>query len=325
MKKLTAEEFINKSNKKHNHKYTYSKLNYQNNKIKVTIICPIHGEFQQRPSDHINGQGCPECKKKTIGDLWRNDINIIIDKCKNVHNNKYDYSLIKKYNNTDTKVKIICPKHGEFNQTLHNHLNGQGCPKCKFEKLASSKRHSQEQFLERCFKKFKNENYDYSLVEYKNDKKKVDIICSKHGIFKKTPNELILYSNGCPKCTVSIGETKIINFLIKNHITYEHQKTFNDCKYFKKLRFDFFIPEKNTIIEFDGEQHYKPIKVFGGIDGLRKNLIKDKIKNEYCKNKNINLIRIPFTQLNDIEKILTQTLLWTNLRNMPPDTWVLTV
>ena len=223
MKKLTAEEFINKSNKKHNHKYTYSKLNYQNNKIKVTIICPIHGEFQQRPSDHINGQGCPECKKKTIGDLWRNDINIIIDKCKNVHNNKYDYSLIKKYNNTDTKVKIICPKHGLFEQTPNGHLSGRGCQKCNMSK----------------------------------------------------------------------GETNIKKILEENNVKYIHQKIFKNCKNISYLPFDFYLPIHNLCVEYDGIQHFEPIR--GELSLL--NIIKnDKIKDEFCKNNNIKLLRIKFDE-----------------------------
>jgi very-short-patch-repair endonuclease/Zn ribbon nucleic-acid-binding protein len=304
MKKLTNDEFISKSNNKHNYTYTYLNSIYKNNKEKIIITCRDHGDFKQRPGDHINGQGCPDCKKIKIGNLWRNNISDILNNCRIKHNNLYNYSPIINYKNTDTKIEIICKIHGSFYQSSHNHLKGQGCPKCKFEKLSLSKRHTKDYFIELCEEKFKNKNYDYSLVVYKNDKTKVEIICPVHGLFKQTPNYFLLYGKGCPKCIVSNGENKIINFLIENNIQFKHQKIFDDCKYIKKLRFDFFIKEKNTVIEFDGQQHFSPIEIFGGDEQYRKNIIKDNIKNKYCEEKNIKLIRIPFTEIENIKEIL---------------------
>jgi hypothetical protein len=116
--------FIEKAKKVHGDKYDYSKCVIINSTTKVTILCHIHGEFNQRPNDHLNGYGCPKCGK--TGKLTTQDF---VDKAISVHGNTYDYSL-SKYVNTKTDVKIICSVHGEFNQRPNNHLNGKGCKKC---------------------------------------------------------------------------------------------------------------------------------------------------------------------------------------------------
>ena len=124
MKKSNTEEFIKKAKKVHGDKYDYSKVNYIGSKIEVTIICPEHGEFKQRPNDHLNGIGCPKCSghvKLTTEEF--------IKRAREIHGDKYDYSKTN-YVNMRTKVTIICPKHGEFEQTPQGHLNGDGCPKC---------------------------------------------------------------------------------------------------------------------------------------------------------------------------------------------------
>ena len=122
----TTDDFINESNKIHNDKYCYISSIYKGSEIKIEIICTIHGVFRQTPSKHLQGQGCPNCKNTiTQGDF--------IKKSNIIHKNKYDYSLVE-YNSTHNKVKIICPIHGVFYKTPHNHLSGQGCQKCSNKK-----------------------------------------------------------------------------------------------------------------------------------------------------------------------------------------------
>ena len=115
MKKLTKENFINKAKEVHHNKYDYSLVEYKNSKTKIKIICPKHGIFEQRPGMHLIGQGCPYCSGRIISKEF------VINKAKEVHHNKYDYSLVE-YKNLQTKVKIICPKHGVFEQKPFNHL-----------------------------------------------------------------------------------------------------------------------------------------------------------------------------------------------------------
>lgn len=110
----------------------------------------------------------------------------------------------------------------------------------------------------------------------------------------------------CPKCNESIGETKIRKYLSNKNIIYESQKTFDNCLYISKLKFDFYLPNKNMCIEFDGEQHYKSVEYFGGEETFELIKKRDNIKNNYCVNNNINLIRISYLDIKNIELILNE-------------------
>lgn len=123
-KQLTQEEFINKAKAVHGERYDYSKVVYTRTKDKVTIICPVHGPFQQTPGNHLNGKGCPKC----YGNI-KLSLKEVIDRFIKIHGNKYDYSKFV-YKNNNTLGIIICPKHGSFKQKACAHLWGQGCPEC---------------------------------------------------------------------------------------------------------------------------------------------------------------------------------------------------
>ena len=140
-------------------------------------------------------------------------------------------------------------------------------------------------------------------MNYINSKTYVDIICKKHGVFKQTPDGHI-QEQGCPKCHLSKGEIKISNFLNQHNIEYIPQKTFEGCISKRKLPFDFYLPEKNIAIEYDGEHHFIRNEFFGGNKELELSKIRDEIKDNYCKNNSINLIRIPYYDFNEIETIL---------------------
>ena len=142
-KKKSNDEFIGEAQLIHHNRYDYSKLEYINNKTKVCIICPDHGEFWQIPSDHLNGKGCPQC----AGNV-RYDKDTFVEKAKIIHNDRYDYSKVQ-YVNAHTKVCIICTEHGEFWQTPNNHLNGNGCPLCKNRKIGDVLRDTVEGFIEK--------------------------------------------------------------------------------------------------------------------------------------------------------------------------------
>ena len=135
----SKEEFIKKARKAHGDKYDYSKVNYVNNKTKVCIICPKHGEFWQIPNGHLSGQGCPKCRNEANGERCRSSKEEFITMAREVHGDKYDYSKVK-YIGAHTKVCIICsePEHGEFWQTPNSHTKGRGCPKCKLCHLERS-------------------------------------------------------------------------------------------------------------------------------------------------------------------------------------------
>jgi very-short-patch-repair endonuclease len=218
-----------------------------------------------------------------------------IEKAKIVHGNKYDYSLVD-YKNNYTKVKIICPIHGVFEQKPYAHTsNKSGCPKCGLEKSSKKQRMSYEKFIEKA-KTVHGNKYDYSLVKYINAKTKIKIICPIHGVFEQIPDNHLRKNYGCPKCKASHGENKIRILLKKNNILFEEQKRFKDCKNKLPLPFDFYIPSLNTVIEFQGEQHYTPMKY----SNSKEKFIKTK---EFCISNNINFIEIKYNE--DIESILT--------------------
>ena len=130
----TLEEFIEKAKKVHDDKYDYSKVEYVNNRTKVCIICPEHGEFWQTPSSHLRGAGCKKCLNEKLSSDRLLTTEEFIERARKIHGNKYNYSKIE-YKGYYEKVCIICPEHGEFWQLAYNHLQGKGCGQCKMSQL----------------------------------------------------------------------------------------------------------------------------------------------------------------------------------------------
>ena len=286
---MTTNEFIEKAKKIHGERYNYSLVNYIGAKYKIDIICFIHGIFQQTPDSHISKKStCPKCSNNV-----KYTTDEFIKKISLIHNNFYDYSLVD-YVNNRKKILIKCPIHGEFKQKAFNHLRGDRCPSC-----TGNKRLNNNEFILKA-KLTHSDNYDYSLVNYINNSKKIKIICRKHGEFEQNPNNHI-NGNGCPFCKESKGERQINEFLTKNKIIFIRQHKFDDCKYKQSLLFDFYLPNYNICIEFNGRQHYETVSYFGGDEGLIKIQLRDNIKMEYCKNNNIPLIILKYD-----EKIITK-------------------
>jgi len=199
--KLTQKEVLKRFKKVHGDAYGYSLVEYVDVGTNVQIICKIdgHGVFTQRPSKHFKGQGCPDCgkiKKSISNKLTRKEV---LERFKKVHGDKYDYSLVE-YNRSDENIIIICPLHGEFPQTPETHWTGSGCNECGRLKAANSRRKTKENFIEEA-RLVHGDEYDYSLVEYEEAHKKINIICKKegHGIFELTPNNH-LNGQGCNVC-----------------------------------------------------------------------------------------------------------------------------
>ena len=289
--KNTKEFFIDRATKKHNGKYDYSKVEYVNSSVPVCIICPDHGEFWQTPHNHLNSTGCKKCKSnKHLG--VKDSLESFIEKAHKIHGDKYDYSKVE-YVNSTTPVCIICPEHGEFWQTPSNHTNKihpKGCDKCNRLKHSNDEKISKEEFIERA-RKIHSDKYDYSKVEYVNFHTKICIICPEHGEFWQTPSHH-LRNEGCPICNFSKLELDIENFCKNNNIKYISQYNPN---WAKKYRYDFYLPDYNTIIECQGIQHYKPVDFAGKGDDwakklFEKNVKTDKIKYELAVKNNCNIL-----------------------------------
>lgn len=350
MAKLTTEQWIEKAKIKFGDKFNYSKVKYIDCLTPVTIICPEHGEFNMQPRKHLESKyGCPKCaiRKKT------KSLDKFIEDAKRIHGDKYDYSKVN-YINSNTKVIIICPKHGSFEQLPLNHLRGQGCPKCsklsqrewiskaqnKFPNLDFSntkylgkmqnvtvkcpihgdfttkantlmnskygckycgKEHqsnaiklSQEIILKRLKTAYGNK-YLYNKVIYKGIKIPIILTCKQHGDFSIQPQCIgISY---CPKCNCSCGEQKIQNYLKNNNIIYDFQyKVINNNFSKQYFLIDFYLPNYNLFIEYNGIQHYIPVEHFGGKLQFEKQQKRDEELRDYCKENNINLLEIRYDE-----------------------------
>lgn len=191
---------------KHADKYTYHEDTYINSITEMKMICPIHGEFWQKPSNHANGKGCKKCglvsmKNKLIysnteiTNLLENTHELnFIDRCIKIHGNKYNYSQTIYTKMKDT-IKIICPEHGLFEQKAMNHVNGKGCKQCtKYGKLTK----------ENLIKKLTTDHdYEFDFKELKVDYKtsdKLNFICKIHGPTTRSIQNLI-NGKGCRKCS----------------------------------------------------------------------------------------------------------------------------
>lgn len=225
-----------------------------------------------------------------------------IERSNKIHNNKYKYDLTI-YTNCRTKVKIICPTHGVFEQTPNNHLYVKhGCVKCVLDahKLTYI---SDERVLK--LKGIHNNKYTYNDLSV--NKGFINITCPTHGMFTQSIY-IHEYGHGCPQCNSSSrGEDKIKMYLDNRNIKYNRNHIFPECKNKKGLRFDFYLPEMNFIIEYDGEHHFKENKYFGSgnLEYMKNN---DNIKNNYCIKNNITLLRIPYFDYDNIDDILLDKL-----------------
>ena len=294
----SQEEFIKRSKEKYNDKYSYDELIYKSHsKGKITLTCNIHGSFQIKAIKHFigNNGGCKKC-----GNVEKMTNHEFIERSNKIHNNFYDYSLSNCIKSSE-KIDIICPKHGLFKQKINSHLIGSKCPKCVL-----NIRTKDELIIE--LNKIHNNFYDYSLLNYINSSEKIDIICPKHGLFKQKFYSH-LSGHNCPKCKSSIGERLINIFLDNKNINYNKEYRFNNCRSNKNsmLKFDFYLSDYNICIEYDGKQHFEENKFFGhsSFKTIQEN---DIIKNKYCIDNNIKLIRIKYTEQNKIDNILNNFL-----------------
>ena len=284
----TTEKFIINAKKVHGEKYNYSKVKYINNSTKVEIICPYHGSFNQAPNRHYNNkQGCPKCSA-----TYKVTYKEFVKKANIVHCNRYVYGL--NYISYNKEIDIKCPKHGVFKCKPSNHINQlHGCPKCGREKVAKQLAWTTDDFIKKS-KLTHGEKYGYSNSHYVNYNTPVVITCPRHGDFLQKPGNHFNRESGCPKCSMSKGEQKLSRLLEENSIDFVSQKTFDECKNKRVLPFDFYLPDYDILIEYDGEQHYKPIDHFGGIESFNQIQSNDIIKNEFCENNSIRLYRIKY-------------------------------
>ena len=284
----------------------FQKTYIKNKKTHVVYLCPKHIEKGEISSawTHIRTglRGCPYCsgKYKTTSD-FKNEIAQILP----------NVEVLGEYKTARTKISTRCLICGHtWSPEARSLQYGQGCPVCALKNKAVKRRKTQSEF-ELDLKKV-SPNIRVS-GNYLTCKDKIKCKCVIHNNeWESYPSNLLNGSAGCPMCALerfnnhpSKGERAIAEWLSKNEIQYESECSLDGCVYKRPLRFDFYLPNLNIAIEFDGEQHFHEIQSLK--DSKERLLVtqtRDTIKNEYCLSHNIKLVRIPYTEYKHIDTIL---------------------
>lgn len=240
-----------------------------------------------------------------------------IERAVRTHGSKYDYSRVV-YMRQDIKVELVCSAHGPFWVAPSNHVrkmarqgwNPCGCPECGVESVRNrnkARKRTQTEAIQ-ILRNIHGDRYEYG--EYRGYSYPIEITCDEHGLFIQQ------FSNhsrgtGCPKCKNSKGEARIEAILINLSLNFEKQKSFVDCSGdTKPLLFDFYIPDRRLVIEYDGEQHFKPVKFHRAMSQetaermFEKTQRYDTIKDMYCRDQGLKLLRIPYTHLKYAEQLI---------------------
>ena len=297
-KKITHEEFIEKIKVKNPNIEILGK--YINSRTKIKGKCKICDHIWYPKAGEI--KGCPKCDKLNRGNKLRKTHKQFVEEINKINPN---IEILEEYKNNNTKIRCRCKLDGyEWSTRPRQLLSGNGCHKCWESKNRTIQAKNHKQFINEM--KYINPNI-IILTEYKNSYTHVKCKCNIDKYeWESTPTHL-LNGRGCPKCNESEGERNICKILNKYNIEYKREYIYNDCKFYNVLPFDFYLPQYNTLIEYDGKQHFEIIDFFGGYDRFVTQIIRDTIKNIYCKDNNIKLIRIPYYEDN-IEEILVKEL-----------------
>ena len=311
---MTTKEFINKCKRLFGDVFDFDKTVYVDRDTGLTLSCKIcKCDFLCKPVYLYSYKGCPVCTRKKKSLLMTKSNESFIEEAKLLHNNKYSYSKVN-YVSVNSPVIITCNECGnEFKQKPKHHLYGfGGCKRCN-NKIQSHRRMlGAKEFTKRSVV-VHGQSYSYDGLSYKNAKTNVEILCKNcKEIFWQRP-DVHLIGGGCPRCKQSLGERKVEAYLSLRNVKYERNKTFSECKSIRMLRFDFYLPELSTIIEYDGVQHFYPTR-FGNMsenDAVSKFVIQkenDKKKDEFVSKFSIMMVRIPYYKQNEIEKTLERIL-----------------
>ena len=285
---IGTDEFIRRAREVHGNKYDYSKVEYANNRTKVCIVCPEHGEFWQNPQKHLMGRVCPLCSSRKR--LTKEQFVKIANE---LHNNEYCYDEFV-YVDTHTKGKIYCPKHDHYfmqSPLKHNDkTHPQGCPICRYEKSSASKTKTIKKFIKEA-RALHGNKYDYSKSEYVRDDEKIEIICPEHGSFFMTPsNHLNKHRpQGCPVCKQSKLENAVMLYMDRNSVNYVPQKRFSWLRLKREMPLDFYLPDYNVAIECQGIQHFRESENSIINDTLEEIQNRDKLKERLCNEHGIKI------------------------------------
>lgn len=279
---------------------------YINGHTPILHYCKKHNiKWMAYPNNILRGQGCIECGKEKIGNGLRKTHEQYVNELAKINPN---IEVVGYYAGSMIKILHRCKIDGyEWHAIPNSILQGSGCPKCSIQKQIERQTKTHSQYVQ----EVKNINSNIEVIdEYMGDGTPILHKCKIDGCEWMIRPANILQGQGCPKCNTSKGEKTIANWLSKNNISYEQQKTFNDCRNKLPLPFDFYLPDYNICIEYNGKQHYEPIDYFGGKEAFDGVVMRDKIKEKYCNENNIYLIKIAYNtniyeELQNLYELLT--------------------
>jgi len=220
-RRLTTAEYLVRARQVHGEKYDYSRLEYVRNALPVTVICAVHGEFHPTATSHLQGRGCPGCasvKKTATRGNWASKLLVF----REVHGTKYEYDETS-FKRMRDKIRIRCPKHGWFEQTPGNHTT-RGCDRCGGTRTTST-----EEFIKKA-QAVHGLRYDYSRVNYVNNRTLVTLVCPEHGEFEQRPVNHVNMKRGCWKCTRSFP-SDTPGFVEKAERVHQNRYTYENTEY----------------------------------------------------------------------------------------------
>ena len=242
--------------------------------------------------------GCPKC---AIQIRNKNETKKHEEFVEQLKKKKPNIEILGKYTKIKERIEVSCLVCGHvWSPTADNLLHSDAnCPLCARDRISEKNRMSHEAFTSRC------KQVDVTpLEEYTGLRFRILVRCDRCGLEYQAPPASILAGHGCSACQQSKGERAIRVFLTYYNVDFKTQHTFENCRNILVLPFDFYLPDYNICIEYDGEQHFRPVDFFGGEEAFQKRQKNDLIKTEFCENNGIELIRIPYYMLNKLGDIL---------------------
>lgn len=265
---------------------------YQSHDSRILVECKKH-EYRWEPTANqlLSGSGCPVCGVEKRAKARRKPVAQFEKELKRLSPH---IQVLGNYKNNHTKIPCKCNKHNaEFWATPNNLLKGRGCKKCGAENSSKAQLLTHKEFVE----KLSKHNPDVVAVgKYINSDTNILVESTLCGHKWETNPKYLIQGTGCPICSSSRGERVVRRYLKGRSIDFNHQHTFEDCRYKSVLFFDFYLPKLQIAIEYDGRQHFEPVDAFGGKREFREIQQRDAVKDRYCKENNIKLIRIPYTE-----------------------------
>lgn len=278
------------------YKTTHFKVKVRHNKCGyVWMVTPAH---------FLSGTRCPKCARNLRRDT-KQFKQLVYDEIGN------EYTVLGEYINSQTGILMRHNTCGHIWKAHPNHflLNETRCPVCVFKKQGRKQALTQRQYVEK-IRKVHGDEYKV-LSKYISGSIKVLIEHNDCGYRWEVYPYNLLRGHGCPKCkSSSVAEDRVYDYLRKKNIKFKHQVAFSDCRNELPLPFDFqiLVGPKYFLLELDGQQHHEAIEYWGGEEMLKYVQRNDSIKNEYCRKRNIKLIRIPYWEFDNLEEILERIL-----------------